>query len=290
MKKVVNSSNLKPSVVTVFQKGFILCLVTLLFAAQNITIAQSGIDSLKQKRKELSSKVNNPTEPLTQIQLRDVLSSKVPEYDGGTNLFQVVPILPIPRNRLLNFDQLMKITFQVPSTPNPNGETGFGDIDLFDLITFNKSWGRWAAGLTFVFPTASSEILGQGKWQIGPAIALMYTGTQDLIIGAVFQNQISFAGDPSREDVNTLIITPTATLTFAGGWFAGYSDFDWTIDWRNDTEVTIPLGLQGGKVINLGSTPVSISLEGCWVAVRTDDFPKWLIGFECVLIFPSLIK
>ena len=43
-------------------------------------------------------------------------------------------------------------------------------------------------GLSFVFPTASSENLGQGKWQIGPAIALMYTGIQNLVFGAVFQN------------------------------------------------------------------------------------------------------
>lgn len=256
----------------------------------NSIFAQSTRDTLKHDHKKLAEQVNNPTSPLAQFQLRDVLSGRVPGYDGNANLFQLVPTLPVPSSEIFNFDQIIKITFQLPTSPNPGSETGFGDITLFDLFSIEESWGRWGAGLTFVFPTASSEILGQGKWQTGPAAAVMFTGIQNLIMGAVFQNQISFAGNSSREDVNTLFITPTITWNFPDGWFAGYSDFDWTFNWRNDGEATIPLGLQGGKVISLGSTPVSLSIEACWVAVHPDNFPEWLLGFECVLIFPSFIK
>ena len=275
------------SSVTNFRLLFTIILPLITF---NSIIAQNVNGSLTNENKKLAEQVNNPTSPLTQIQLRNVFSTRIPGYDGGSNLFQIIPVLPIPRGNPFGFDQLMKVTIQIPSTPNPNAEAGFGDLELFDLAAFKKPWGQWGAGLTFVFPTASSEILGQGKWQIGPAIAIMYTKFPDLILGAVFQNQISFAGDPSREDVNALIITPTITMNFADGWFAGYSDFNWTVNWRNDAEVTIPIGLQCGKVVSLGSAPLSVSMEACWTAIRPDNFPEWLVGFECILIFPDFIK
>ena len=271
-------------------KNTVLLIISFLLLLCYTTFAQSNSDSLKNERKKLSQQVNNPTAPLTQIQLRDVLTSNVPGYNGSANLFQIVPVMPIPRNSLLGFDQLMKITFQVPSTPNPNGETGFGDIDLFDLYTMSETWGRWGAGLSFVFPTASSENLGAGKWQIGPAVALMYIGIPNLVFGAVFQNPISFAGNTSRADVNILTITPTITWTLSDGWFAGYCDFNWSFDWENNGQATIPLGLQAGKVVSLNKLPISLSLEGGWMAAHPEDFPEWLFGFECVLIFPDFIK
>ena len=271
-------------------KNTVLLIISFLLLLCYTTFAQSNSDSLKNERKKLSQQVNNPTAPLTQIQLRDVLTSNVPGYNGSANLFQIVPVMPIPRNSLLGFDQLMKITFQVPSTPNPNGETGFGDIDLFDLYTMSETWGRWGAGLSFVFPTASSENLGAGKWQIGPAVALMYIGIPNLVFGAVLQNPISFAGNSSRADVNILTITPTITWTFEDGWFAGYCDFDWSFDWENNGQATIPLGLQAGKVISLNKLPISLSIESCWLVAHPNNLPEWLFGFECVLIFPSFIN
>jgi hypothetical protein len=71
------------------------------------------------------------------------------------------------------------------------------------------------------------------------------------------------------------------------GWFAGYSDFDWSFDWRNGGAATIPLGVQTGKVFKLGKVPVSLSLEGAWLPVRPDGSPEWLIGVELTVIFKT---
>ncbi len=49
-------------------------------------------------------------------------------------------------------------------------ETGFGDMQVFSLYGPDKKGGViWGIGLSFVFPTASSEYLGSGKFQMGPA-------------------------------------------------------------------------------------------------------------------------
>jgi len=118
----------------------------------------------------------------------------------------------------------------------------------------------------------------------------MYTAVKHLQLGAVFENPVSFAGDSSRDSVNALSITPTLTYNLPHGWFGGYSDFDWTFDWKNNGGTTIPVGLQVGKVFKLGSMPCSFSVEGAYVAVPPSDAPEWVVGFEFNLILSGHSK
>ncbi len=183
----------------------------------------------------------------------------------------------------------MKITLPFPSLPSPVSEVGVGDLQVFDLVTISQSWGRWGFGPALVFPTASSPVLGNGKWQAGPSFALIYTGVKHLIVGAVLQNPISYAGSPNRPDVNNLIVTPSLTYNLPEGWFAGYSDFNWVFDWKDHGAATFPVGLQVGKVFTIGKQPLSFSLEGGYYAARpSSSFPRWTIGIELTPIFGAL--
>jgi hypothetical protein len=235
----------------------------------------------------LANQVNNPTQPITLFQFRNVLAPSVPGYDSPGNLLQLEPVFPIFPSRLLPFAQLMKMTLPFPTTPNPGSQTGLGDFSLFDVASISQAWGKWGFGPALVFPTASSTALGQGKWQAGPAVAVIYTGIKNLTVGAVAQNPISFAGSSSRPTVNTLAITPTLTYNLPHGWFAGYDDFDFTFDWENGGAATIPVGAQVGKIFTIGNRPFSLSLEAAWVPFRPAGTPEWLVGLEFTLIFPT---
>jgi hypothetical protein len=235
----------------------------------------------------LADQASNPAAPLTQIQIRDVVLPNLPGTDGATNLLQIQPVVPIGPFTSLPFLQLIKITLEAPSLPGPVNDSGFGDVSLVDLVSIKTSWGRLGFGPTVVFPTASSEELGAGKWQAGPAVALIYTGTKNLTAGAVLQNPISFAGDSDRLDVNQLVIAPTLTINLTKGWFGGLSDFNWTFDWEDGGAATIPLGVQVGKIVRIGRQPVSMSVEAGRTMVRPDDTPDpgWIFGFEFTPIF-----
>jgi hypothetical protein len=162
-----------------------------------------------------------------------------------------------------------------------------GDLQLFDLLSIKQSWGRWGVGPTLVFPTATETLLGAGKWQAGPSVAMIYTGIKNLTAGFVLQNPISYAGSPNRPAVNEMIITPTFTFNLPQGWFAGMSDYNFTWDWENAGAATIPLGLQVGKVVRIGKQPVSLSFEAGGAAARPAGTPSpgWILGFTFSPIF-----
>ncbi len=164
---------------------------------------------------------------------------------------------------------------------------GTGDLQVFDLVTIKQSWGRWGFGPALVFPTASANVLGAGKYQIGPSVALIYTGIKNLTVGAIIQNPISYAGSPNRPAVNNMIITPTFTFNLAEGWFVGLSDYNFTFNWESGGAATVPLGLQVGKVVTLGKQPVSLSVEAGGAAARPSGAPNpgWILGFEVSPIF-----
>lgn len=160
-------------------------------------------------------------------------------------------------------------------------------MQLFDLVTFKQSWGRWGLGPVLVFPTASETILGAGKWQAGPSAALIYTGIKNLTAGLVIQNPVSYAGSPNRPSVNQMIITPTFTFSLRQGWFVGMTDYNFSFNWENAGAATVPLGMQVGKVIRIGKQPISCSIEAGGAAARPSGTPNpgLILGFEVSPIF-----
>jgi hypothetical protein len=246
----------------------------------------------KPDARELANQVNNPAWPVTLIQFRNLLLPSVEGTDGATNAFEIQPVLPLGPFASFPHLQLLKITLPFPSLPSPVSVAGVGDLQVFDLVAIKKPWGQWGFGPALVFPTASDRVLGAGKWQAGPAVALIYTRIKNLTAGAVFQNPMSYAGDSDRPGVNALIITPAVTYNLKDGWFAGLSDYDLEFDWKNGGDATVPLGVQVGRVFHVGHQAFSASIEvgGAVAKPSTAPSPGWILGFEFSPIFKGHIK
>lgn len=278
-------------VVVTFASTFVIIfMASSALAASTAAAANTGTDHAATSSgsvQALASEVNDPTAPLPLVQFRNLFAPSVPDADGTAYLLEIQPVLPVAKSDRIPFDQLIKITLPVERVPDPDGATGLGDFQMFDLIAIKESWGRWGFGAAVILPTATDDALGQGKWQLGPAAAIMYTAVKNLQAGAVFQNPASIAGESSRADVNAMSITPTLTYNFRSGWFLGHSDFDFVFDWKQDGEATIPLGIQVGKVFSIGKDHFSFSAEAAYSVARPDAFPRWLFGFELNWILPK---
>jgi hypothetical protein len=233
----------------------------------------------------LANQINDPTAPITLLQLRNVLAPSWTDSTGTGNLLELELVQPIAKGKLIPIDQLTRTTIDLIWLPGPAGDFGFGDMEFFDIGLMPIKWGRWGFGITTVFPTASSTTLGQGKWQAGPALAFIVTKIPNLQFGLVLQNPISFAGASDRPSVNALSISPTLTYNFSSGWFAGYSDFEWSFNWEDNGAATIPLGIQAGKVVRIGKRHFVFSVEGGrFLARPNDQTPDWVIGIEAAWV------
>ena len=156
--------------------------------------------------------------------------------------------------------------------------TGFGDITLVELLSPAHT-GHWilGAGPTFIFPTATSDFTGQGKWQAGPALVVGHL-TKDFIVGVFPQQWWSFAGDSNRPDTSQMNLQPFAAWFFGEGWKVGYSG-NILADWKapSNNRWTVPIGGELGKVMKLGRVSLSIAIAVRYqLAIRPDNVgQKW---------------
>jgi hypothetical protein len=169
---------------------------------------------------------------------------------------------------------------------------GLGDLALLELLSPAHS-GNWVlgAGPTFIFPTATSDFTGQGKWQAGPSVVVGYL-TKQFFLGVFPQQWWSIGGEHGRPDTNQMNLQPIATIFFGEGWSIGYSGnilADWTAP--SEDVWTVPVGLGLAKVVKLGRLPVKLQLAVQYMPVHPRiSGQEWNVQISITPVIPKLIK
>jgi Protein of unknown function (DUF1214) len=117
----------------------------------------------------------------------------------------------------------------VVSWPAPRSDThvaGIGDTTFTAFLSPAKAKGFiWGVGPAFLFPTASSSELGDGKWGLGPSIVVLYMH-KSIVAGALINNIWSYAGW-GADNVNAMTLQPFFNYNFPGGWARDGREDDW---------------------------------------------------------------
>ena len=125
---------------------------------------------------------------------------------------------------------------------------GFGDTVLAFSLPRPLFGGRLmvGAGPTFIFPTASEDLLSQDTWQVGPDAGAVLLG-KHFIAYAFAQQWFKIGGD--GRDTNQMSGTFNFTYLFANGWTVGTQP-QLSVDWkaRGGERGTFGLGPQVGKM------------------------------------------
>jgi hypothetical protein len=133
-------------------------LAVAVFVGANAAKAQEpGGDSLSQA-------ANDPTAALMAFQLQDSYSPSVYGTGGASqNFLQFRAAIPFELGGLQNIFRVTLPYF----TDTPSGATGLTDMVLFDLVTFDRSWGRFGVGAMALVPTGSDSLSAE-KWGAAP--------------------------------------------------------------------------------------------------------------------------
>jgi len=230
----------------------------------------------------LGQAASDPTASLLALQLQNVYVGDFHNLDDeNTNTVQFRAAVPFNTGTLKH---IARATLPM-ITDSLSGKRGLGDLVLFDLIVFERDWGRFGVGPVMLFPTASSDEIGARKWAAGPALGFAASSPK-LVWGLFNQNLFSFAGDGDRDNVNVSILQPLFSYSLPQKWSIGVSEMNVTYDWRKRKWVNLPLGAKLSKLIKFGDLPIQFS--GYYEYNFADDeiAPEWTVNFTAKFLFP----
>lgn len=259
-----------------------------------------GQDLSNMSLEEVDQKLNNPLTSLWSLTLQEnytILKGDNIDGTANSNTLFFQPALPIPFGDDMTF--IARPVFPMVTSPvlRANGSTksyknGLGDIQMFTLIGPDKSQGfTWGVGGTFIFPTASDDLLGSGKWQAGPAAMVLNMGKK-WTTGFIFQHWWSFAGDSDRASQNHTDFQYILRRKIPGAMSIGMGP-TLSIDWNADSgnQVTLPIGLGITKTIRLGKMPLKLRFEPQYSLIKPDDAGShWNFRLQITPVIPSPFK
>lgn len=178
-----------------------------------------------------------------------------------------------------------------------NGKSAWGDLIFLSMISPQEpvklSDGKltWGAGVTTMFPTASRDLFGTGKYSAGPAALALYMGPK-WTFGALGQQWWSFAGDGDRSDVNQMNVQYFWSYNLGNLWQIGATP-NITANWQADkgNRWTVPLGIGINKTVKIGRLPVRFGIEVHKTVVQPDTFGEdWAMRFVVIPVVPNMYK
>jgi hypothetical protein len=223
-----------------------LCALCLASAPQ-VQAQEASAQSLDQA-------ASDPTAALMSFQLQFFQDTRLHNLDDATaSRMQLRAAIPF---RLGETSNIARLTLPY-ITDAPSGVDGFSDATVFNLTTFDRSWGRWGVGAVALLPTGESGLSAE-KWAMGPALGFT-AQSGNVLWGAFNQNLFTIDGDKDRPDINISTLQPIFNLGLGNGWSTGLSEMVITYDWDQGGFTSLPLGVKISKLMRFGSTPVQFT-------------------------------
>jgi hypothetical protein len=281
---------------------------------------------------QLSKLLENPVANFVSIPLQyDYITVKGLPFSDTKALqrLQITPTFPISLGS--NWNLINRIVFPFTSVPFNKGfgdcigmaaseilscpglpgalqhpyerTSGFGDVAYVGAIAPRKSHKIestgglfvWGVGATAIFPTASEEVLGTGKYSLGPTGVVAYLGRE--WTGAIFpQHWWSVGGDGNRSSINLTNIQYFIFYAPPGwdpdaAWRIGMSP-NISINWEaKGDKVTLPIGLGAGRMVAIGKLPLDIHCEIDYSVIHPDDKPgsRWDARLYITAVIPTFM-
>jgi hypothetical protein len=238
---------------------------------------------------ELAKKAQNPIANLISVPFQNNTNFGVGPVDRTQNVLNIQPVIPlsISKDWLVITRTIVPVIYQPAPPQGGRGTFGLGDINpQFYFVPNTKSNITWGVGPTFVFPTATNQVLGQGKWSIGPTAGIVVT-SGPFVFGAVANNVWSFAGDGNRANVSQLLFQPFINYNLDKGWYLISSPI-LTANWEasGGNQWTVPFGGGFGRVFAIGKQPVNAALQAFWNVATPNGGADWSLRAQLQFLFP----
>ena len=280
--------------------------------------------SEEEQTKSLAKAVQNPVASLISVPLQNNTNFDIGPNDRTQNILNIQPVIPVRVSK--DWNLIMRIiapviyqpsiaSVVIPSnTPlNHLGTLGLGDMNpTFFLSPAKPKKLIWGVGPTFFLPTATDNVLGQGKWSIGPSVVgLVQPG--HWTVGILINNVWSFAGSgrtlpfPTQllpcgactqpvgasngKDVNQMLLQYFINYNLKKGWYLAWQPII-TANWkaRSGNVWTVPVGGGIGRIMKIGFQPVNLQAQFFGNVTHPQFGSPWSMRLQLAFLFPKLTK
>src|SRR5271157_3723977 len=240
----------------------------------------------------LAKAAQNPVANLISFPLQNNTAFGIGPYERAQNVLNIQPVIPFHISEKWNLitRTILPVVWQ-PNDQPTQGWFGFGDLNPTLFLSPAKP-GKliWGVGPAFVFPTATAEQLGQGKFSLGPSVVVLSTPGH-WVMGALINNIWSVAGPHERAVVNQMLLQWFVNYNMKKGWYLSTSPII-TADWRapSGNQAVVPFGGGVGRIMKLGFQPVNILGQFYGNAVHPAGASPWGMRLQIQFLFPKFTK
>lgn len=238
----------------------------------------------------LLKSIQNPVADLISVPILNTTNFNIGSYGRAQNVLALQPVIPVnlTENWMLVTRIIQPMVWQPYPDKNSSGQFGLGDMtpSLF-LAPRNPGSVIWGVGPALVIPTATSSVLGQGKFALGPSVVVLAQPGQ-WTLGALVSNVWSVAGSGSRPSINRMTFQYFLVYNLKHDWYLTAAPI-FVADWaaKADNRWLVPVGGGVGKLVTFGSRPVDFAATFYGNAVRPAGQPTWQMNLQMTLLFPK---
>lgn len=129
------------------------------------------------------------------------------------------------------------------------GDFGIGDLNVRGR--YQHRAGKWTfiAGAEAVFPIATDDTLGSGKYQLNPTVVAVYAFSSQTFAALAAKHLFSIAGDSDRADIVQGQYRLIVAHTTPGGWWF-LADPQLWVDYDHGARIHFAPEVEIGKMVS----------------------------------------
>jgi len=262
----------------------LLCLATSAIHAQQAEPAPQQTD----QSAELAKKLANPISSLISVPIQSNYDFDVGPGNGTVWKTNVQPVIPFGISEDWNVISrtILPVIDQQGLALKGDALDAFGLGDITQSLFFSpkESSPIWGLGPVFLIPSATDDLLGSGKFGIGPTAVVLKQDGQ-WTIGALANHLWDVAGDGGRGSVSATFIQPF--ISYVNHSHTTFSlNTESTYDWTED-QWTMPLNFQISQLLKIGGHPLQVFAGARYYAEKPENGPEWGLRFGLTMLFPK---
>ncbi len=244
-----------------------------------ISVALLCFSSIAAAQDSAADLARQATDPTASLMAFNFIADYTGDYNGPNggqdddsfdlSFRPAIPFTAFGRKNILR----LTVPFRVAG----RGTEGVGTVSIFDVMLYDRSWGRFAIGGVAAL---SQEGAADDTFAIGPAAGVVYQYSKKLNVGVFNQNV--FAGDTAISQLQPII-----AYQLGNSWSLSAGDLQWAYDFKRSRWASFPLGFQLGKVSRIGKQAVRYAINPQYNLVDYDGSEGWSISFTFALLVPG---